>query len=116
MERRTYIRVAVEQSVCVTSLRDRHVVMGKAVDLSGRGMRILLPSRLPPGDPIRMELEDALLLGEICYCRPEGDGFLAGVQLDQVLSGMAGLALLNRALLNAGAESETSALSYSVSE
>ena len=119
MERRRDVRVSLDQTVRVTALgRNRHEMQGRAGDLSGRGIRILVPARLPAGDPVRIDLEDGLLLGEVCYCQSHDDGFMIGVHLDQALSGLAELTRLNRALLSEGDERERdrAALSYSVSE
>jgi c-di-GMP-binding flagellar brake protein YcgR len=109
MERRREVRVVCDQTVRVTVLgRHRQEMQGKAVDLSGRGMRIVLTDRIPPGDPVKIQLDDTLLLGEICYCRPNGRGYVVGIELDQALIGLADLARLNRALSDDASEtSET---------
>jgi hypothetical protein len=78
----------------------RRKMDGIAVDLSGRGLRILLPDPVDPGDALKVELADTLLLGEVCYCSPQDYGFIVGLQIDQVLSGLADLARLNRALFD----------------
>ena len=119
MERRRDVRVNLDQMVRVTALSgNREAMQGMAADLSGRGIRVLVPERLAAGDPVRIDLDDALLLGEVCYCEPCESGFLIGVELDQVLNGLAALERLNRVLLNDGGERETErgALSYSISE
>jgi c-di-GMP-binding flagellar brake protein YcgR len=105
MERRREVRVVCDQTVRVTVLgRHRQEMQGTAVDLSGRGMRIMLPDRVPPGDAVKVHLDDVLLLGEICYCRPQGRGFVVGIELDQALIGLADLARLNRALADGASE------------
>ena len=103
MERRRDVRVSLDQTVRVTALgKNRQQIQGKAVDLSGRGIRITVPARVPPGAAVKIELDDALLLGEICYCRPCDRGFMIGVEIDQALHGLADLARLNQTLLNDG--------------
>ncbi len=100
MERRNEPRVITDQAVRVTILGNyRYEVQGKAVDLSGHGMRIVVPHRVAPGDPVKIELDDAMVFGEICYCCPNGRGFMVGVQLDQALQGLAELTRLKYALL-----------------
>jgi hypothetical protein len=107
MDRRHEIRVNVDQPVRITVLgKYRHEMQGKAVDLSGDGMRIVVPHRVAPGNPVRIDLDYAMLLGDICYCCPSGRSFTLGVQLDQALSGLAELSRLKDALL----EGETSRL------
>jgi PilZ domain len=119
MERRRDFRSKLNQAVRVTVLgRDRYQVHGKAADLSGRGIRILIPVPLPAGDPVRIDLDDTLLLGEVCYCEPEGRGFMIGVQLDQAINDVAALARLNVGLVPNVEEHVRGlgALSYSISE
>lgn len=100
MDRRSQLRIAADQKVVVTLLgRQRRTMHGRIVDISGKGLRLLIPERGMPGDPLKIVLEDALLLGEICYCRREDRGFLLGIELNQALNGLAALAQLNRALL-----------------
>jgi hypothetical protein len=101
MDRRRELRVNVNQPVRITVLGEyRHEMQGNAVDFSGHGIRVVVPSSVSPGNPVRIDLDDAMLLGDICYCRPNGSGFTLGVQLDQALSGLAELARLNHALLD----------------
>ena len=100
MERRNELRVALDQAVRVTCLdRNQHVLVGRAVNLSGRGIRVFLQVSLRAGEPVRIDIEDTLLLGEVCYCQPEDDGFVVGVEIDQALGSLRDLARLNRALL-----------------
>ena len=87
MERRRDLRVKADQKVLVTALsNDRQQMEATAVDLSGRGISLFVPMKLTTGAPVRIELDDALLLGEICYCRPECGGFVIDVEIDQALA------------------------------
>jgi hypothetical protein len=100
MERRREVRVNFSQPVRVTALDGSlEPLDGQAVDLSGRGIRVLVPAPISPGEPVKIELEDALLLGETCFCQRLDSGFMIGVEVDQALRGLADLACLNRALL-----------------
>ena len=118
MERRRDVRVRLNQAVRVTCLSANCHMQGRAADLSLRGIRILIPARLAVGDPVRIEIEDALLLGEVCYCQPYDRGFMIGVQIDQALNGLSELAHLHQTLLQDGVGRlrNPSALSYSISE
>lgn len=99
MDRRREVRVTADQIVKVTALgKYRQKMDGIAVDLSGRGLRVLLPDPVEPGDALKIDLEDTLLLGEVCYCTAQDYGYIVGIEVDQVLSGLADLARLNRAL------------------
>ena len=119
MERRRDVRVNLYHTVLVTPLGGNGQRMkGRTADLSGRGMRILVPAGIAVSHPVRIDLDDAMLLGEVCYCQPYDRGFMIGVELDQALNGMAQLARLRRALLPERdvREHDEAALSYSMSE
>lgn len=111
MERRSELRVSANQKVSLMVMGEsRRELEGTAIELSGCGMRIRIAEPAQAGDPVRIELQDALLLGEICYCRPDGNAFLIGLEIHEALSGLKDLAKLNRALL--GQRLEEGALSY----
>ena len=48
---------------------------------------------------VRVDLDDALLLGEVCYCAPDGDQFVVGVIIDQALTGMRSVLALIRSVM-----------------
>lgn len=101
MERRSSLRVGFNQSVRVTALGGNRCQMAaRALDASERGIRLLLPADLKPGDLVRIDVDDALLLGEVCYCQPGEGGFTAGIKLDQALDRIGDLARLHRALFD----------------
>ncbi len=121
MERRRELRVTSEEPVRITVLGAHEKRMqGRAVDISGQGVRILVPEPIAAGAAVKIELDDSLILGEVCYLQPDGRWFLAGIEIDQVLAGLGELARLNGILLDDGAdrpanrdhERKTSALSY----
>ena len=101
MERRSEVRVMLDQAVCVTALR-RNIppLRGRTVDMSGRGIRILLSVPISQGDTVKIELDDALLLGEVCYCLPQNGDVMIGVEIDQALRGLTSLQRLHKALFN----------------
>jgi hypothetical protein len=55
-------------------------------------MRLLVDRALPPGSLVKVEAEDALLLGEVCYSLASNPGFEVGVQLQHSLIGLRELA------------------------
>lgn len=61
-------------------------------------MRIWLPQAVQEGTPVRVDVEGAMFLGEVCYCNPDGEGYAAGFQLEHVVSMSDELAALMRAL------------------
>ena len=121
MERRRELRVSSNQSVHITILdQQRRRIEGITINASGRGISVDIREEIRSGAPVKIELDDALLLGEICYCRSHDQGCLIGVKIDQVLDGLAALHHLNRTLLGPTGdntlETQSRALSYSVSE
>jgi len=43
---------------------------------------------VPAGTALKVELDDALLLGEVIYCRPDESVFYVGVELEHALCGL----------------------------
>jgi hypothetical protein len=99
MERRREHRGILDQSVKVTLLKAAKSGSGdsphqpipqsfiaQTIDQSGRGMRLLVPYELVPGTTIKIETDDTLFLGEICYCnRVNEERFAAGIEVSQSL-------------------------------
>lgn len=99
MERRSEPRISSNQVAwltvwCKTEVRCR----ATAIDLSGRGMKLTADWPFATESAVKVEIDDTLYLGEICYCKPENDGFTIGIEVDQVLTGMRDLAQLHRRL------------------
>jgi hypothetical protein len=67
-------------------------IPGRVHDASGRGIGLLLSRPLESGRILRINLEDAFLLGEVIYCRQQGEAWYAGVKLEHALIGLAELA------------------------
>ncbi len=72
--------------------------MGQMANLSGRGMRIIIDRPLPVNAAVKVDLESAMLLGEVCYCVPDGGVYAIGLELEQVLHDAPDLLSLWRAL------------------
>lgn len=73
-------------------------IVARAVDLSGRGLSLVLPQSLPRGIAVRVDQSDRLLLGDIVYCFEEEGVFRCGVQVDQTLRQTADLQALRDAI------------------
>ena len=67
--------------------------------MSNGGMRLTLDEAVETGAAVRVQGDDWLVLAEVCYCRTERSGYLAGLQIDQVLMGLSALSERNRVLL-----------------
>ncbi len=102
MERRAEPRVPANQDALVTLLLDAGSPQFQAriQDISGTGMRLLLPQPVSPGALLKIEWDDALLLGEVCYCQPAEGGHAAGLELQHALLQTGELARLSRRLLS----------------
>ena len=80
MERRQEPRFSLSQSMRVTLLDPSHKeIEAFVIDVSEGGMCLRLRCRIPPGTPVKVETLDVLLLGFICYCVSDEDGFRAGL-------------------------------------
>lgn len=99
MERRSEVRFEVDRPVRVTEL-DSYLTRwtGTVRDLSGRGMRLTVPEAIHPGTAIRVDAENIMFLGEVCYCVPESPGFSVGLMVEHILTGLDDLESLNRGL------------------
>lgn len=109
MERRKTRRQPVAIQAVLSTLHEENgetrkgPPLGVVVEeISGRGARVRLPLRLRPGTLVQMEAGDDLFLGEIVHCRSDGDGYVAGMEVDCVLHTAAGLRELMKALLEEG--------------
>jgi hypothetical protein len=92
-DRRAELRFPVHQPVQLTLLDDsNHQFEATITEVSGRGMRIVAHRALPLSAPVRLDLDDSLVLGEVCYCSPDGDKFVIGLQLQHSLLRLAELA------------------------
>jgi hypothetical protein len=58
---------------------------GRASNLSRSGLSLVLPSRIPAGTEVTVELGGAVISGRIRYSKKAGDGVRTGVSIDAVL-------------------------------
>ena len=61
------------------------------------------------GTALKVELDDALLLGEVIYCRPDESVFYVGVELEHALCGLGELSRMVNAYNDAFAPVESRA-------
>ena len=100
MDRRSEPRFDAQKNIVVTLLGDGGLSLpALAIELSGGGMRLLLNRAIPVGAAVKVETEDSLMLGEVCYCESQSSGFLLGLKVNQVLSNLSELARLNRRIM-----------------
>jgi hypothetical protein len=105
MDQRREPRFQADQPVVVTILTEPPVRMAARVkNASGRGLGLVSPQPIPSGAAIRIEIDDAVVLGESIYCRSQQGSHLVGVELDQVLVGLTELGRKLEALMHPGPE------------
>ena len=118
MERRREVRIRTDKPVEVTVLGSNEASSpAQAVEFSGHGLQLVLPQPLPVSAPVKVEGDDWMMLGEVCYCRQEGIHFVAGLKIDQTLENLTELDNLNKNLLGTQPKRErTEAAAESKSE
>ena len=68
-ERRIDVRFAASESVDVTIVDSGRKFSGKTLDISKNGLSFTSPSQLPLRSLVRVEVVDAMVLGEVRHCR-----------------------------------------------
>jgi hypothetical protein len=74
----------------------------KVTNYSGRGLALESPQSLEPGTAIRIDMEDAMILGEAVYCRQDADSWFAGIEIDQTLCGLSAIARIVQTFEDSG--------------
>lgn len=68
------------------------------LDISGNGMRLRVPAKIPCGAGVKIDSKNALVLAEVGWCVREGRSYAVGLTLLHSLSVFKDLEVLNRAL------------------
>jgi hypothetical protein len=58
-------------------------IAGRVVDMSGSGLQLRTPNPVPCGSPVKVESPQLAMLGEVCRCQFDGDGYIVGLLLFQ---------------------------------
>lgn len=97
MNQRREPRFQTDQSVQLTIFGDPDIQVPATVrNVSGRGLGLEVPHRVEVGSALKVVVDDAILLGEVIYCRPQGNTWYTGIELEQALCGLAELAVALR--------------------
>lgn len=92
MDRRREPRIESYQTVKLTMLGEAGFsCRAHAIQLSAGGMRLVLDEPVPVSAAVKVEADDWLALGEVCYCRHERAYYSVGLRLDQALVGLRAL-------------------------
>jgi|SRR5579864_899682 len=101
MERRREARIRTDKPVELTVLGNEEASgPAQAIEFSGHGLQVVLHRPIPVNAAIKVEGDDWMMLGEVCYCRQEGIHFVAGLKIDQTLDNLEELSRLNHKLLS----------------
>jgi hypothetical protein len=86
VDRRKEPRYAADgwAKVVVPFLAEPVTYAARVLDVSRGGMRLMLRAPLEPGTLLQIEMKSVVATGEVRHCRPEGEQYAVGVQLDEV--------------------------------
>lgn len=68
----------------------------RVLNFSGRGLRLRSETNLSAGTLVRLDLNSTMMLGEVCYTEPDGEGFAIGLRLEHSLLQTEGLVRLRQ--------------------
>lgn len=101
MERRAEPRIPWNVPVRVTLLGGTPEQFDATlVNVSGRGARLKTNRPIECDSIVRIDLENGLLLGEVCYCAGDGNGYGVGVQLEHSLLNLEEVTRMRDRVLN----------------
>jgi hypothetical protein len=73
-------------------------IAGRVVDMSGSGLKLILPLPIPCGAAVKIEGDDMLVLGEVCRVELVRGAYDVGLKISHTLGSLAELKTMNRAL------------------
>jgi len=92
MEQRAEVRFGIDQPVEITLLEgEQYCGTARVKNVSQKGVQLEVDRIVPIGSPLKIEVENAMALGEVMYCQVEGKTILIGVKLEHVINGLAEL-------------------------
>jgi len=117
MNQRRDSRWAANAAACITVFGpvDR-LIQGQVRNVSRRGIGLEVDTPIPPGSALKVQIGDSMLLGEVIYCRADGDKYYAGVELEQVLHGLVELSQTVREFAGASSSEPADPAQYAYRE
>jgi hypothetical protein len=93
MQQRRDERIQADQTVEITVFGPPDIRLpARIINVSGRGIGLEIEGPIAIGSALKIVLEDAILLGEVIYCRSQNEGWYLGIELEQALRGLGELA------------------------
>jgi len=84
MNKRSRVRFRTDMTVKVTCLNaPGPSIKGRLANLSAHGLSIILSRTLPEGAAVRVEWGETSFMGELVYCNPHGNEFIAGLKVEE---------------------------------
>ena len=81
LDGRTERRHSINKEVRVVMIGAAETsIRGQVMDASDSGLGLRLPSAIPAGSPIRLDVDGTLILGEVAHCRRRGDSYAVGLK------------------------------------
>lgn len=85
-QRRRELEMLPSGPVKVTILHEGSMrIAGCVLEVSGRRVKLSLPEPVAIGAAIRLDVEGAIVLAEVCDCVREPTGFAVDLQVEHVL-------------------------------
>jgi len=85
-ERRTLQRYSVNDQIALEMLDgERLRTQALLKNYSAKGLCIFLDQAVPVGSPVSLRTGQVLMLGEVVWCQPTGEGYEAGIELEHLL-------------------------------
>jgi hypothetical protein len=92
VERRHEPRAESNSRVEITILGEHCIGFpARLLNQSGQGLSLSTDQPIPLNAPVRIDLEDSILLGEVCYCSMEDGRYITGIKLQHLLHGLTDL-------------------------
>ncbi|MEJ2110101.1 MAG: PilZ domain-containing protein [Acidobacteriota bacterium] len=83
MNRRNRLRFSTDMIATITGVDEPGISLkGRLANVSAHGLSLIVSSRIPTGIPVKVEWGTSRVVGDLVYCKPYGEEYRAGVQVD----------------------------------
>jgi hypothetical protein len=89
--------LALVQTLGESAETNGRPIEARVVERNSKGFKLHSGTRLNAGSVVRVDVDDAMFLGEVCYCFPDpNQAFDIGVLTEQSLASLSALPLVKR--------------------